>query len=65
MYYAKDKARATATLFLIGMTVVGSLAAIYIGKRDRKLGYRHADDIIKRHAEYSKSHQDMIKNMKK
>lgn len=60
--FAKDKGRASMTIVLIGMTILGACVAIFIGKRDHKRGMRHTDDIIKQHSEYSKVHQDMLKN---
>ncbi|CAF0995705.1 unnamed protein product [Brachionus calyciflorus] len=59
--YAKDKGRATMTVILIGATIFGCIVAIFAGKRDQKKGMKHTDDIIKKHSEYSKIHQEMLK----
>lgn len=49
------------TIVGIGITVLGSIIAIIIGKRDHHRGIKHTDDIIKQHSEYSTAHQEMLK----
>lgn len=62
LYYAKDKARARMTLILIAMTILGSIGVIFIGKHEQKAGKRHADDILREHAQYSQAHRDQIRH---
>ena len=49
------------TIVGIGITVLGSIIAVIIGKRDRHRGIKHTDQIIKQHSEYSLAHQEMLK----
>jgi hypothetical protein len=60
--YAKDKGRARATVYLIGLTILGAAVAAYFGRRHHEQGMRRTDDLIKQHAEYSKLHSDLLKN---
>jgi len=62
--YAKDKGRARATLYLIGLTIAGGALAAYFGRRHHEQGMRRTDDINKQHAEYSKLHNELLKNNK-
>jgi hypothetical protein len=62
--YAKDKGRARATLYLIGLTIAGAAIAAYLGRSHHKQGMRRTDEMVKQHAEYSKLHHDLIKNNK-
>jgi hypothetical protein len=64
--YAKDKGRATATVYLIAFTIVGCIASAFLGSRHRKQGIaNYEDELIKKHSEYSKAHQELIKSSHK
>ena len=48
-------------MILIAFTIVGSLVAVFIGKRDHKRGVGYTDDLIKQHSEYSPAYQQISK----
>ncbi len=52
------------TIFLIGMTILGCVFAIFLGKRDHNRGIRHTDEIVKKHSEYSSNYRKLAEVMK-
>ena len=64
--YAKDKGRAKMSIFLIFMTVVGCLFTINLAKHHKSSGKStYSEDLNKQHAQYSKLHQEQIRNTEK
>lgn len=60
--YAKDRARAKISLYLIGLTCVGAGIAIYRGRHDRDKGISRNDLSFDEHMKYSKMHQNLDRN---
>jgi len=52
------------TIFGIGLTVVGCLIAVFLGKRDKKRGIGYTDEILKTHSEYSPQQRKMAQVLK-
>ena len=57
-------ARAKMTIFLIGMTILGCIIAIFLGKRDHNRGIGYTDEIVKKHSEYSSNYRKLAEVMK-
>jgi hypothetical protein len=49
------------TIVLIGLTIVGSMIAIFFGKSEHQKGRRHTDELLRQHAEYSQAGRDMLR----
>ena len=64
--FARDKGRAKMSIILIFLTVFGALFTINLAKYLKKQGKSTwSEDMNKKHAEYSKMHQDAIRNTHK
>ncbi len=63
LHYAKDKGRARMVIVLLGVTVLGALFSVFLGKRDHGRGKRYTDDMVRQHAQYNKNFQDMARSI--
>jgi hypothetical protein len=61
LHYAKDKGRARMVIILLGVTVLGAMVSIFLGKRDHGKGKRYTDDMVRQHAQYNKNFQELAR----